>query len=101
MNRPEATPMVIAVDEFGESNLSGWWIGLITGFGLVVVVVLIVGALLALAAQIGERARHAANSLRCTQLVTQPITELGRVNDILLSILHGAKSAREALESQR
>ena len=54
--------MVVAANMFGETDLSGWWTGLIIGFILVVVVVVVVGALLALASRIGGQARESVRT---------------------------------------
>jgi hypothetical protein len=85
------------LNEVGESNLGGWWIGLIIGLVVVVVVVVVVGTLLVLATRINAQARAAARELEATRSTTQPLTGLGRTNDTLQSILRGARAARGAL----
>ncbi len=89
--------MIVAVNEFGEASLGGWWTGLIIGFVLVVAVVVVVGTLLALASRIGAQAREAVQALEVARSTTQPIEELKRTNSTLQSILRGAQSARQAL----
>lgn len=81
----------------GESNLGGWWLGLIIGLVVVVVVVIVVSVLLVLAARINGRARTATRELEATRSTTQPLVELRRTNDRLQSILRGARAARQAL----
>ncbi|MGH3686916.1 MAG: hypothetical protein ACRDRU_20500 [Pseudonocardiaceae bacterium] len=85
------------MNEFAESHLGGWWVGLIIGLVVVVVVVVVVGVLLVLASQINGQARAAARELEATRSTTQPLGELGRTNDTLQSILRGARTARQAL----
>jgi len=85
------------LNEFGEPNLGGWWVGLIIGLVVVVVVVVVVSVLLVLAARINSRARAVVRELEATRSTTQPLTELHRTNETLQSILRGARSARQAL----
>jgi ABC-type multidrug transport system fused ATPase/permease subunit len=85
------------LNEFGEPNLTGWWVGLIIGLVVVVVVVLVVGVLLVLASRINAQARAATRELEGTRATTQPLVELSRTNATLQSILRGARAAREAL----
>ena len=89
--------MILAVNEFGEPDLGGWWTGLVIGFVLVVAVVVVVGALLALASQIGTQAGHAVGLLEQTQAGTRSLSELKRTNQTLHSIIGGAVAARQAL----
>lgn len=89
--------MTLAVNEFGEPGLGGWWTGLVIGFVLVVAVVVVVGTLLALASQIGRQARQAVGLLGKTSAATQPLVELNRTNQTLQSIIRGAVAARQAL----
>jgi ABC-type multidrug transport system fused ATPase/permease subunit len=85
------------LNEFGEPNLGGWWLGLIIGLVVVVVVVVVVGVLLVLASRINAQVRAAVRELEPTRTTTQPLVELSRTNDTLQSILRGARTAREAL----
>lgn len=85
------------MNQFGEPNLGGWWVGLIIGLVVVVVVVIVVSVLLVLAARINAQARAAARELEGTQSTTQPLVELARTNATLQSILQGARAARQAL----
>jgi uncharacterized membrane protein len=87
----------IALNEYGEPNLGGWWIGLIIGLVVVVVVVVVVTTLLVLATRINGQARAAARELEATRSTTQPLAGLHRTNDTLQSILRGARTARGAL----
>lgn len=89
--------MQLATHRFGETHLGGWYLGLIIGFALVVVVVIIVGMLLALTSRISARAGESAEVLEGTLSTTAPIEELKRTNSTLQSILRGARSARQAL----
>ena len=93
----EEGSMVVATNRFGETDLTGWWIGLIIGFVVVVVVVVVVGALLALASRIGGQARESVQALEVARSNTRSIEELKRTNSTLQSILRGARSARQAL----
>jgi len=93
-------PHFVALNEFGEPHLGGWWVGLIIGVVVVVVVVVVVilvSVLLVLASRINAQARAAARELEATRSTTQPLVELRRTNDTLKSILRGARTARKAL----
>lgn len=83
--------------EFGDPQLAGWWAGLIIGLVVVVVVVVVVTVLLVLASRINSRAGAAVRHLEAIQGTTQPLVELNRTNDVLQSILRGARAARQAL----
>lgn len=85
------------MDEFGEQSLGGWWVGLTIGVVVVVVVVIVVSVLLVLASRINGQVRTAASELEPTRANTQSLVELSRTNDLLQSILRGARTARQAL----
>jgi flagellar biosynthesis/type III secretory pathway M-ring protein FliF/YscJ len=87
----------VALNEFDEPHLGGWWAGLIIGLVVVVVVVVVVGVLLVLASRINAQARAAARELEAIRSTTNPLVELRRTNDTLQSILRGARTARQAL----
>lgn len=87
----------VALNEYGESHLGGWWVGLIIGLVVVVVVVVVVSVLLVLASRINAQARAAARELEAIRSTTNPLVELRRTNDTLQSILRGARNARQAL----
>lgn len=85
------------MNEYGATNLTGWWVGLIVGLVIVVVVVVLVSTLLMLASRINAQARTAVGELEAIRSTTQPLGELRRTNDTLQSILRGARAARKAL----
>lgn len=85
------------MNEFGEPQLGGWWVGLIIGLAVVLVVVVVVSVLLVLAARINAQARAATQQLEATRSTTQPLAELAHTNATLQSILRGARAARQAL----
>jgi hypothetical protein len=85
------------LNEFGDPYVGGWWIGLIIGSAIVVVIVAVVGALLVLASQINEQVRAAVRELDVTLSTTRSLVELGRTNATIQSILSGARTARQAL----
>jgi hypothetical protein len=87
----------VAMNEFGDPNLTGWWIGLIIGFVVVVVVVVVVGALLASAARIITQVRAATHLLEGARTNTQPLSELRRTDQTLRGIAADAIAARQAL----
>ena len=87
--------LFVALNEYGDPHLGGWWVGLI--IGLMVVVVVVVSVLLVLASRINTQARAAARELEATRSTTNPLMELRRTNDTLQSILRGARTARQAL----
>lgn len=89
--------MTLALNEFGDPELGGWWAGLIIGFVIVAAVVVVVGAILMLASQIGQHAGTAVAALEVTRDATQPLHELRRTNELLQGILSGAATARKAL----
>lgn len=93
---PEAT-LTLALNEFGEPGLGGWWAGLIIGFVIVAAIVVVVGAILMLASQIRDEAVQAVGLLEVTRDATQPLHELRRTNELLQGILSGAATARKAL----
>lgn len=92
-----ALNVFVALNEYGESHLGGWWVGLIIGLVVVVVVVVVVSVLLVLASRINAQARAAARELEAIRSTTNPLVELRRTNDTLQSILRGARTARQAL----
>jgi hypothetical protein len=92
-----ALNVFVALNEYGEPHLGGWWAGLIIGLVVVVVVVLVVSVLLVLASRINAQARAAARELEAIRSTTNPLVELRRTNDTLQSILRGARTARQAL----
>lgn len=85
------------MNELGELDVAGWWVGLIIGSVVVVVVVVVVGMLLTVASRIDVQASAAVRELEGTLSTTQPLVELRRTNDTLQSILRGARAARQAL----
>ena len=85
------------MNELGELNVGGWWVGLIIGSVVVMVVVVVVSVLLVLASRIDAQAGAAVRELEATLSTTQPLVELRRTNDTLQSILRGARAARKAL----
>ena len=89
--------MIVALNEFGDPNLTGWWVGLIIGFALIVVVVVVVGALLASAARIIVQVRAATHLLEGARTNTQPLSELHRTDQTLRGIAADAVAARQAL----
>jgi hypothetical protein len=92
-----ALNVFVALNEYGESHLGGWWVGLIIGLVVTVVVVVVVSVLLVLASRINAQARAAARELEAIRSTTNPLVELRRTNDTLQSILRGARTARQAL----
>ncbi|MCA1694743.1 MAG: hypothetical protein LC749_08435, partial [Actinobacteria bacterium] len=57
----------------------------------------VVSVLLVLAYRINAQARAAAHELEAIRSTTKPLPELRRTNDLLQSILRGARTARQAL----
>ncbi len=79
------------------ASYAGWWVGLVLGFLVVAVVVVIVGVVLTLASRIADEARVATAALPVVRDQTQTLQDVGQINDSAISILRSARAARKAL----
>lgn len=90
--------MLLLAQRFGEPDLSGWFLGLALGFAVILIVVIVVGAILALATRISAHAQVGGRALEAAESTTQPLDDLGRTETTLRSIVTGARQVRRALE---
>lgn len=81
---------------FAAEN-TGWWVGLVLGFSAVVLVVVIVGAVLALASRIADDAQAAEAALPLVRDQTDALHDVDQINASAISILRSARAARKAL----
>jgi hypothetical protein len=80
-----------------EVSLFGWWLGLGIAFGLIVVVVVVVSAILTLARRIGLQARTILADLDAARINTLGLWEVEQTNRAAKGILDAARAARGAL----
>ena len=81
----------------GIEQYTAWWVGLILGFIVVGVVVVIVAILLNLAARIADSAHAASAALPVVRNQTDALQDVGKINESAISILRSARAARKAL----
>jgi hypothetical protein len=93
---------MLAVTVFAEHTAgnphTGWWVGLVIGFTVVVVVVAVVAALLTYASRIGEGAGEARDALDSARHGMTPLSRLEGASQTARVALAAARSARSALE---
>jgi len=92
--------MSLATHTAGDPYFT-WYIGLIVGFVVVVVVVAVAGWLLTIASRIGDQAQRAGEVLGRTGRNVAPASEVRRANDSATAILDLAARARAALAGGR
>ncbi|MDQ3591651.1 MAG: hypothetical protein M3386_01960 [Actinomycetota bacterium] len=80
---------------------SGAYIGLIIGFAIVVVVVILVATILMFAARIGDQAQDGIVRMDEARESTLPIWELQKLNTSVTGIWRSAESVRHILEEKR
>jgi hypothetical protein len=76
-----------------------WYVGLIIGFAVVAVVVVIAASILSLASRIGAQAREGIELMDEAREVTHPVWEVQKTNLALGAIWKAAQSARESLSA--
>lgn len=89
---------VLAQAATDERSLAGWYVGIVIGFAVVLVVVVIVAFILDAAAKIRRQAGMAADALDQAQVNTLPLWAVADTNRAARAILEGAIRAREAVE---
>ena len=77
--------------------LTGWYVGYAIAAVIITLVVILVGAILALARRIGVQAREVTEALDEARINTLPLWELDKVNTSVRSITRSAEQARQVL----
>lgn len=88
--------MSLATHTAGDSHVV-WYLGLVAGCVVVVVVVAVVAWLLTVASRIGDQAQRAGDVLARMGESAVPAAEVRRANDSAAAILDLARKARSAL----
>jgi len=92
------TPLLLAqVPLAARESLTGWYVGLIIGFTIVAVVVVLVAIILTYAARIADQAKEGIGSMDSARSTTLPVWELQHVNVAITGIWKAAESGREIL----
>lgn len=89
--------MLAVATHLAGNPYSGWWVGLFVGFGLVVVVVAVVAALLTSASRLGDQAQAAIEAFDAARAGTGALARLEGTNETAQEILAATRAAREAL----
>ncbi len=89
---------VVFAEHMAGSFHTGWWVGLVIGFAVVVVVVAVVAALLTYASRIGDGAGEARDALDAARQGMTPLSRLEGASQTARVALAAARSARGALE---
>lgn len=79
-------------------DLTQWWVGLVIGFTVIVVAVVLVSAILTLAARINQQARAGTAALEASRINTLPLWDVQKINDHARGILESARTLRHAAE---
>lgn len=90
--------MTVVAEHMAGSLHTGWWVGLVIGFAVVVVVVAVVAALLTYASRISDGAGEALDALESAREGMAPLARLERATDAARVTLAGARAARGSLE---
>ncbi len=77
--------------------LTGWYVGYAIAAVLITVVVILVGAILALARRIGVQASEVTDALDEARINTLPLWEVDKINTGVRSIIRSAEQARQVL----
>ncbi len=81
----------------GAVVLTGWYVGYAIAAVLITVVVILVGAILALARRIGVQAAEVTAALDEARINTLPLWEVDKINSGVRSITRSAEQARQVL----
>jgi hypothetical protein len=81
----------------GAVVLTGWYVGYTIAAVIITVVVILVGAILALARRIGVQAQEVTAALDEARINTLPLWEVDKVNTGVRSIIRSAEQARQVL----
>ncbi|HWC11910.1 MAG TPA: hypothetical protein VG455_11875 [Acidimicrobiales bacterium] len=77
--------------------LTGWYVGYVIAAVIITVVVILVGAILALARRIGVQASEVTAALDEARINTLPLWEVDKINTGVRSITRSAEQARQVL----
>ena len=77
--------------------LTGWYVGYAIAAVIITVVVILVGAILALARRIGVQAQEVTAALDEARINTLPLWEVDKINTGVRSITRSAEQARQVL----
>ena len=91
---------VLAQQIVQQESFTGWYRGLIIGFVLVAVVVVLVGTILMYASRIADQAKDGIGRMDEARATTLPIWELQDLNESATGIWRAAESARELLKEK-
>ncbi len=79
----------------------GWWAGLVIGFAVVVLVVLLVAIILTFASRIGERTQDALEAFDSARAGTTPLSRFGDTRAAAQDVLTAVRAARDAIPRGR
>lgn len=77
--------------------LTGWYVGYVIAAVIITVVVILVGAILALARRIGVQAQEVTAALDEARINTLPLWDVDKINTGVRSIIRSAEQARQVL----
>jgi hypothetical protein len=83
-----------------DESFAGWYTGLIIGFVIVAVVVVLVGAILMYASRIADQAKDGIGRMDEARATTLPVWEIQDLNESATGIWQAAESARELLKEK-
>ncbi|MBA2726471.1 MAG: hypothetical protein H0U53_10815 [Actinobacteria bacterium] len=89
--------MTLAEHVGGEGHLFGWTLGLIIGFTVVAIVVVVVATILTLAARLAKESIMGTVALDVGRVNTLPLWDVQKTNDAVRAIIKAARTARGAL----
>ncbi len=90
----------LAVQSIESQSYTGWWTGLIIGFVVVWVVVILVGTILMYASRIADQAKEGIARMDEARATTLPIWELQDLNVSATGIWKAVESTRPVLEEK-
>ncbi len=82
---------------FDAVVLTGWYVGYVIAAVIITVVVILVGAILALARRIGVQAQEVTVALDEARIATLPLWDVDKINTGVRSIIRSAEQARQVL----
>ncbi len=82
---------------FDAVVLTGWYVGYVIAAVIITVVVILVGAILALARRIGVQAQEVTAALDEARINTLPLWDVDKINTGVRSIIRSAEQARQVL----
>lgn len=89
--------LLLAQQTLARESFHGWYRGLIIGFAVVAIVVVLVGAILMYASRIAEQAKDGIGRMDEARATTLPIWELQHMNVAATGIWKAIESARGVL----